>query len=365
MRAISLFSGAGGMDVGFKNAGYKVIGANEFDTHACKTFQANHPETALFEGDIADHIDNLAQFNNIDVVFGGPPCQGFSVAGRMDQNDPRSKLIFRYADAIDAIRPMAFVMENVKALGMLEKFADVRKELMTRFYKAGYSSSMHILNAKDFGVPQARERVFFIGFKNDNKKIMQKDFRRYYSVPPSLREAIIHLGRAGSTNNRRICNAKVTLAAKPILRKSPYAGMMFNGQGRPLNPDGWASTLPASMGGNRTPIIDESHLYDNDSSWVERYHSHLMNGGQPYEMFEAPPNLRRLTMDEAILLQGFPAEYQFHGSTSRIFNQIGNAVPCKLAEVVAKVVKNALNPFSELVQSPLELGENYEMELTF
>lgn len=365
MRTISLFSGAGGMDVGFKNAGFNVIAANEFDRYACQTFRANHESTKLFEGDIAAHIDDLAQFENIDVVFGGPPCQGFSVAGKMDHNDPRSQLIFRYADVIDAVKPKAFVMENVKALGILEKFSEVRKELIKRFHKSGYNVNMHILNAKDYGVPQSRERVFFIGFKQEYKNIPLTTFKKHQAIPPSLREAIINLGRAGTTTNSRICNAKVTLATKPILRKSPYAGMMFNGQGRPLNPDGWASTLPASMGGNRTPIIDESHLYNNEQSWVENYHNHLINGGKPYDVLEAPAILRRLTLDEAILLQGFPANYQFCGPISKIFTQVGNAVPCKLAEVVAKAVKESLTATDQKVKSHLESGENYEIELTF
>lgn len=363
MRAISLFSGAGGMDVGFKRAGFDIIAASELDTYACATFRANHKETALYEGDITANLKNLATYKDVDVVFGGPPCQGFSVAGKMDPNDPRSQLIFRFADVIDTLNPRAFVMENVKALGALSKFSEIRRELMSRFHKSGYTVNMHILNAKDFGVPQSRERVFFIGVKPGLKTASLQKFKQFLLSPPSLREAIGHLGQAGSPTNSKVCNAKVTLASKPILRKSPYAGMMFNGQGRPLNPDGWASTLPASMGGNRSPIIDEEHLYNNSPSWVEQYHRHLMNGGKPYSLNDIPDYLRRLTVDEAILLQGFPVDYKFCGPQSKVFSQIGNAVPCKLAQVVASVVRQLLEEKNDAQNYDYSEGENLELSL--
>lgn len=342
MRAISLFSGAGGMDIGFKAAGFSVVAANEFDRHACSTFRTNHPEVELHEGDIVECMPKIGSYRNIDVVFGGPPCQGFSVAGKMSPDDPRSQLVFRFADVVDRVRPRVFVMENVRALAALSKFAELRKELIYKLSKCGYRVSMHILNSRDFGVPQSRERVFFIGVRVGTPSIKDGSFNRLHRQPPTLREAIKHFGRAGTPSNSRTCNAKVTLAAKPVLRRSPYAGMMFNGQGRPLNPDGWSSTLPASMGGNRTPIVDEEHLYNHAPAWVEMYHRHLIDGGEPFGMYDAPHYLRRITVDEAAHLQGFPATYTFQGPTSRVFCQIGNAVPCKLAEAVATVVRESL-----------------------
>jgi len=364
MKAISLFSGAGGMDVGFNNAGFITTVASELDPHACKTFRENHPGTVLYEGDILEHLTDISSLENIDVVFGGPPCQGFSVAGKMDPNDPRSKLIFIFADIVHNIQPKAFVMENVRALGALSKFSAVREELFSRFHKSGYDVNMCILNAKEFGVPQSRERVFFIGVKSGLRPITLRSFNKYKKEPPTLRDAISHLGPAGSTTNERICNAKITLAAKPIMRKSPYAGMLFNGQGRPLNPDGWASTLPASMGGNRTPIIDEKHLYNDEKSWVENYHKLLMKGGKPAEVNEVPKHLRRLTIDEALLLQGFPPKYIFCGPSSKVYSQIGNAVPCKLAEVVAHAVHSTLlNTSKKSQEENYERGDNLELAL--
>lgn len=360
MRAISLFSGAGGMDIGFMAAGFTVVAANEFDRHACSTFRTNHPGIELHEGDIAECMPDIAIHRDIDVVFGGPPCQGFSVAGKMSLDDPRSQLVFRFVDVVDQVRPQAFVMENVRALAVLSKFADIRKELIYRLSKCGYRVSMHILNSRDFGVPQSRERVFFIGIKVGTPSIKDASFKRLHRQPPTLREAIGHFGRAGTPGNKRVCNAKVTLAAKPVLRRSPYAGMMFNGQGRPLNPDGWSSTLPASMGGNRTPIVDEEHLYNHSPAWVETYHRHLMNGGEPFGMYDAPSYLRRITIDEAAHLQGFPASYKFQGPASRVFCQVGNAVPCKLAEAVATVIGDSLKGIVD--QSVVEEMQ-YESEL--
>lgn len=344
-KIISLFSGAGGMDIGMEKAGFEIIAASELDPHASNTYRHNNLSVDLIEGDIEDPINftKITSYQDIDLVVGGPPCQGFSVAGRMDKDDPRSKLVLTYCSVVEKLKPKAFVMENVKSLATLSKFEDVRNEIISRMTEAGYQVFMQVLNAKDFGVPQSRERVFFIGTKQGFPVISLSDFEKYRKEAISLREAIGYLGRAGTKTNPRVTNAKITLAKKPILRKSPYSGMLFNGQGRPLNPDAWSSTLPASMGGNRTPIIDEDHLYDNKESWIEQHHSALLNGEQPTEYGNAPSRLRRLTIDEAAILQTFPLDYEFLGPPSRIFSQIGNAVPCALAEVVGKVVLAAIS----------------------
>lgn len=342
LTALSLFSGCGGMDVGARNAKIDVIAASEIDKHACASFRANHPNTSLIEGDIDEKIDEICSYNNIDLVFGGPPCQGFSVAGKMDINDPRSKLVFSFCEVVKKTKPNAFILENVKSLGSLSKFEDIRVEIIKKMYMAGYETQIHILNARDYGVPQNRERVFFIGLKRKFKNFSLSKIENFKQPAMTLRQAISHLGPAGSENNPNITNAKITLAAKPVLRRSPYAGMLFNGQGRPLNPDAWSSTLPASMGGNRTPIIDEDHLYHKKTGWVELHHKKLMLGELKSEYKEAPKRLRRMTIDEAAIIQTFPENYIFEGPQSKIFSQIGNAVPCKLAEAVFRAVSAIL-----------------------
>ncbi len=335
-----MFSGAGGMDVGVVNAGFEVVVAAELDPHACETYRENHKNTIVVQGDVVENFDKITSFNDIDMVIGGPPCQGFSVAGKMDPSDPRSKLVFTFCDVVEKIKPKAFIMENVKSLGSLDKFQHIRDKIFTRMEAAGYLVTMNILNAKEFGVPQSRERVFFTGVQKDLDPIRYSDYEKFKVKSISLREAISHLGRAGTASNPHKTNAIITLAKKPILRKSPYSGMLFNGQGRPLNPDAWSSTLPASMGGNRTPIVDEDHLYDGKPSWVEDHHHKLMTRDGGYTA--VPARLRRLTIDEAAILQTFPENYKFIGAPSKVFTQIGNAVPCKLAEVVANVVKQSL-----------------------
>jgi len=342
-RAVSLFSGCGGMDVGAQMAGFRTITASEIDKHACNSFRRNHPRVDLVEGDIDDNLDIISNSKNIDLVFGGPPCQGFSVAGKMSPSDPRSKLVFSFCEVVNRINPKCFVLENVKALGKLVKFESVRAEIINRMQNSGYNVSYYILNSRDYGVPQNRERVFFIGTKKGINTIKEEHIQAWREEALTLRQAISHLGPAGSSLNPNITKAKITLAEKPVMRRSPYAGMLFNGQGRPLNPDTWSSTLPASMGGNRTPIIDENHLYDNEPSWVEDYHAKLMKGDKKGNFLEAPSRLRRMTIDEAAIIQTFPSDYKFEGPQSRVFSQIGNAVPCKLAAAVFKTVRQSLN----------------------
>lgn len=147
----------------------------------------------------------------------------------------------------------------------------------------------------------------------------------------------------GCPENRLTVKAKITFAKKPVLRKSPYAGMLFNGAGRPIDIDGYAPTISASIGGNRTPIIDELTLYGNEPPWVVDYHNHLMHGGPVYPDNHVPGRLRRLTLMEARLLQTFPDDFEFIGRQASVFNQIGNAVPCDLAECIATMVGDILD----------------------
>jgi DNA (cytosine-5)-methyltransferase 1 len=342
---ISLYSGAGGLDFGFKEEGYNIIWANDFDIDACKTYAQNIGEHIRC-GDINTFIDELDDYHNkVDVLIGGPPCQGFSVAGKMNPHDERSKNVWTYIDAIRRIMPRVFVMENVKALGTLDKWSLIRSELLKEMRTLGYCSSYVLVNSADFNVPQARERVLFIGFKGN--KFLIPDLKRmlepYMMKAKTVREVLKILDRAGTGNNKSICKAKITLTPNPVMRKSPYAGMLFNGLGRPIKLDGYCSTLPASMGGNKTPIIDEDELYKNKPGWIQEYHSGLIAGNPPSEFKEAPKHLRRITVEEAAILQTFPIDYKFHGSQSSKYKQIGNAVPCNLGMQIAKMLKDYLN----------------------
>jgi len=342
MKAISLFTGAGGMDIGFVRAGANIIWANELDVDAARTYQKNNPETTLRQGDIKTLKNELAHFgrNSVDLVFGGPPCQGFSVAGKMNPEDARSKLIWEFFDIVKILKPAVFVMENVKALGELRRWKPIRERIVDKAFEMGYSCFYQVLNSADFGVPQKRERVFFIGFLKpcDNVDyIFDIEIAKQTSPRVKLRDCLKELPPAGSEGNPITCSAKISLAARPVMRKSPYAGMLFNGLGRPLDLDNQSNTLPASMGGNKTPILDEFLLHNPGAeSWVVQYHAKLIDGKKSDCQTAVPPHIRRITTAEAAAIQTFPSNYEFLGEKSSVYRQIGNAVPCNLATAVAK-----------------------------
>ena len=261
--AISLFSGAGGLDVGFEKAGFQILFANEFDHDAACTWRQNRPlnSAAMSEGDIAEKLPELRQFHGkVDVLFGGPPCQGFSVAGKMDPNDARSELIFTFLQAVQIVEPQIFVMENVKALGTLEKWADIRGRFLSQASELGYNVEYSVFHTADFGVPQKRDRVIFVGVKKGSPKDFFASMKKQTCPAPKTREVLLSVGAFGSRQNPDTCAANITLAKSPIMRKSPYAGMLVNGAGRPVDLDGLPPTLPATMGGNKTPIVDQRAL---------------------------------------------------------------------------------------------------------
>ena len=202
-----------------------------------------------------------------------------------------------------------------------------------------------VYKRQDYGVPQKRERVFFIGIRGDSfdEKRLHQLITHHKTKAAPIRDILLPLGKAGSEENPRTCVAKINFCARPVMRKSPYAGMYFNGQGRPIDIDGYANTLPASMGGNKTPFIDEDYLYgEADDNFIENYHKGLMDGSIIPEYKEAPSRLRRITIREAAKIQTFPDDYIFCGKPAAIYKQIGNAVPCKMAEAVASAVAEYL-----------------------
>ena len=346
MTAISLFSGAGGLDVGFERAGFETVFANEFDHDAAEAWRANRPQSAnvMVEGDIHDHIGELTKLKGVDVLFGGPPCQGFSVAGKMDPNDARSQLVWIFMDAVEIVHPKVFVMENVAALGTLDKWKSVRDGIVERGQTLGYSVSYKVHHTPDYGVPENRDRIIIIGVSNeigDTIRFYDK-LSSFKSSPMTAREVILTAGKFGTNDNPQTCTANVTLASRPVMRRSPYAGMLVNGAGRPIDLNGIAPTLPASMGGNKTPIVDEVSLHDAGiPNWFETYYAGLVSGAiKPGEM-SVPATIRRLTIKECAAIQTFPAGYLFSGKKTKQYKQIGNAVPCKFAEAVAMSVRIA------------------------
>jgi DNA (cytosine-5)-methyltransferase 1 len=333
--AISLYCGAGGLDLGFSRAGFKVLWAIDNNQHAVETYNASLEPNAVC-GDVLKIEPPLDA--NPDIVIGGPPCQGFSVIGRMDPGDPRSQHVEHFLDIVEMLMPRAFVMENVKALAVSPRWESIRKRLLARTKRLAYNPSLFVLNAQDYGVPQARERMFLIGLL---EAIPLRPIPTTAGCPLTVREALAKLPRPGEPGNHEACSAKIVPARSPVMRPTPFRGsLLFNGSGRPLLLDAPAKTLPASMGGNATPIIDQDELDYGARPWVEQYHQRLQDGGKPLR--RAPSRLRRITVQEAAALQTFPPYWRFSGPRLAQYRQIGNAVPPNLAEVVARSVREAL-----------------------
>lgn len=352
---VSLYSGAGGLDLGFARAGFTPVFANDIDPFAVSTHNrlqtSKDPDwigaSSRFKycnaiaGDIRE-VGKTLTSGMADIVVGGPPCQGFSVAGRMDPNDPRSRHVFDFLGLVARIQPRAFVMENVAALARNRRWKDVIGSLR-QHAELNYRTQLVVLNSSHWGVPQARERMFLIGLPVEAPDL---DF----STPPTLkhlptvRSTLNSLPAYGELGNDSICTAKITLAKAPVLRRSPYAGMLFNGQGRAMNLDAPAPTLPASMGGNRTPIVDQRNLNDPDTEpWIVNYHKRLfLDKKPPLKRIPSTAQLRRLTVQEAAALQTFPRDIDWSGTQSVQFRQIGNAVPPLLSYAVASALYAAL-----------------------
>ena len=330
---VSLYTGAGGLDIGFYKAGFNIVWANDIDRDATATYNLFFPDHEIRTGNLLDQ--ELPNKSKVDCVIGGPPCQGFSVAGKMDPWDPRSKHVWNFLGVVDQLKPRVFVMENVKALAINRRWNKLLEKLKGEANKMGYKTTLIILDSSNFGVPQARERMFLIGTKEGH---YMAPMPTHLDNPTSVKDAIGRLPKYGEKGNDTICTAKITPAKNPILRKSAYAGMLFNGQGRPLNLKKPALTLPASMGGNRTPIIDQNALErEQEEPWVENYHRKLLEGGNVAK--SVPDYLRRITVHEAAVLQTFPLSMEFSGTQSSKYRQIGNAVPPELAYHVAKSIR--------------------------
>ncbi len=349
LRTISLYSGAGGLDAGFIRAGFDIAWANEIDTWACKTYRRN-----LSEDIVCDDVLAAAPPSGMsaEVVIGGPPCQGFSVIGKMQRSDPRSKHVFHFLDVVERVDAKAFVMENVKALGVNDRWRPVRESLIDRAERLGFDVNIHLLNAADFGVPQSRERMFLIGIKDGVSPTPQPTTAGKHLT---VREALAGLPPFGEAGNDSVVNARVRPAANPVMRPTAFRGsLLFNGSGRPLHLDSPAKTLPASMGGNGTPIIDQEELDHGAAPWVVAYHRRLLNGGRPLK--RAPRRLRRITVEEAAALQSFPADWTFEGPRVAQLRQIGNAVPPELAFQVARALGESLKVSAQLWDRSLQVA---------
>ena len=189
MKIISLFSGCGGLDLGFERAGFDITIANEYDSTIWETFKINHPKTMLIQGDIRT-VDEGKFPSNIDGIIGGPPCQSWSEAGSLKGiNDSRGRLFYDYIRILRKVKPKFFLAENVSGM-LANRHSEAVKNIINLFEDSGYNVTVTLVNAKDYGVAEERKRVFYIGFRknlginfvfpkgsteDDNKKITLRD----------------------------------------------------------------------------------------------------------------------------------------------------------------------------------------------
>lgn len=324
---ISLFSGAGGLDLGFEKAGFKVVVANEFDKNICPTYKYNHPNTKLIEGDIRK-IDDTLFPDDIIGVIGGPPCQSWSEAGSMRGiEDLRGQLFYDYIRIIKAKKPLFFVAENVS--GMLAKrHKESVEEFIQLFKEIEYDVYLKLLNASDFQVPQDRERVFFIGFRKD-LNIKDFEFPNAIEEKVLLKDVIWDLkgnaipGLDKNKTNGDNCN---------FLNHEYFTGSfstIFMSRNRVRSWEEPAFTIQAS--GRQCqlhPQAPKMIKIEKDKQIFVPGKEHLY---------------RRLSIRECARIQGFPDDFKFiYENLNDGYKMIGNAVPVNLAYHIANQIKKYL-----------------------
>lgn len=380
MNTIDLFSGCGGVSLGFKWAGFNAVLASDIDENCEKTFNANFPETPFICGDLSsikkeDFDKKITQ--EIDVVIGGPPCQGFSLANKRRNkvaDDPRNKLFYEFVKVINWYNPKSFVMENVKGL-LSMKSGQVIKQILEEFENAGefgYEVRYKVLKASDYGVPQARQRVIVIGIRKDLDLIPEFPIKKY-AKEVTVNEAIsdlptIHAAEGTETQKytKKIQNAyqefmrkksssvKNHIAMRHTQRVIDRFKAIKNGQGLL---DVWESHGAVQRGNpNKKSTVKFSQ------------NNQRLHGDKPAPTIAASfqsnfihPKLdRNFTAREGARLQSFPDDFIFKGMRTKMswekglsqYQQIGNAVPPLLAFEIAKCLKDVLENGNK--ENPIE-----------
>ncbi len=300
MKVVSLFSGAGGLDLGFVMAGHKIIWANDCYNDAVETYRKNIGEHIVCN-DIAD-IDS-ADIPDCEIVIGGFPCQGFSVANtKRTVEDERNKLYLQLVRVISQKQPKFFLAENVKGLLSLAK-GKVFEMILSDFIRPGYNVSYKVLNAADYGVPQIRQRIIIVG--------VRKNLNFEYKFPLPTHNA------EGTENLLKWVSVGSALSDIPDpdtpneMTNHDYSKYKLNFNGylghRVLNPDKPAPTVTA-RGDDKGGVVVLPH----------------------------PNAMRRMSCRELATIQSFPLDYVFAGNRSSVYRQIGNAVPPLFAYALAK-----------------------------
>lgn len=332
MNLISLFSGAGGLDLGFHRAGFTTIIANEYDKKICPTYRANFPNVRLIEGDIRNVTSiDLAINEPIHGIIGGPPCQSWSEAGSLRGiDDARGQLFYEYIRILREVRPLFFVAENVSGM-MAQRHSNAVQGFMRLFDESGYYVSIKMLNANDYDVAEDRDRVFYIGFRKD-LNITDYQYPVKQSHKPTLKECIWDLKESAIP----ALNKNKTNGDKCIVPNHEYFTGSF-------------STI--FMSRNRVRGWDEPGFTVQASGRQCQLHP------QAPKMIKLEANkqifvpgqehlYRRMTVREVARVQSFPDNFQFlYDDVDYGYKMIGNAVPVNLAYHVAMSIKNTLNKY--------------------
>lgn len=328
MKVVSLFAGAGGLDLGFSKAGFNIVWANEYDRDIWKTYEKNHPNTILDKRSITK-IPN-EDVPECDGIIGGPPCQSWSEAGSLRGiDDNRGQLFFDFIRLLEAKQPYFFLAENVSGM-LLLRHKKALDNIKNHFKKAGIGYDLHfkMLNAKDYGVPQDRKRVFFIGFRND----LNIDF----NFPKGLTE-ITPLSKVigdltdnvlSAKNGKNANNGNCTIPNHEYMDGG--FSSIFMSRNRVRSWDEVSFTIQA--GARHAPL----HPQAPKMKFIEKNKREFVKGKEHL--------YRRLSVRECARIQTFPDEFIFYYDNISVgYKMIGNAVPVKLAYYLAQEIKNSLS----------------------
>lgn len=362
MNAIDLFCGAGGFSVGLVKSGFNVVFANDINRDACSTYKVNHPNTHVFWGDISQlngkQILEMVKLSvgDIDIVVGGPPCQGFSTVGKKNENDPRNNLFFHYFKIVEGIEPKMVLFENVTGLKKLYS-GRIYEAILKEFERLGYRVDCKILNALNYGVPQNRERIFIIGYKpeiifkwplpthgNNEENLF---FSIKLQKPLTFCDAVsdlpfINAGESADYYSTPPQNEYQAERRKNCFKLTEHVA--FNHGKKILSviemvpPGGSIQDVPEKFRPQKYFTNTYARLWwDRPATTITR------NFGTPSSSRCIHPKLNRgLTAREGARLQSFDDDYIFIGSRSSKKLQIGNAVPPLLAEAILKEVYKSI-----------------------
>lgn len=337
--AADLFAGAGGSTQGLKQAGYRVLGAVEYDPACATTYRRNHKGTKLIEDDIRDispagFMDAMGvEPGELDLLNACPPCQGFSSLGAMDAEDERNELVSTVFPFIEQMKPKAFVLENVPGLARDGRM----KGLLAKARSAGYGVKTYTLNATDFGVPQNRRRLIAIGVKgltDDDlpehpAELLPVDFSR---EPERIVKVLAQAGPLKGTRDSIHRGRKATPEVAERIRMIPTNGGRFD------LPESHQLDCHKSLGSKRSAAAAYGRMRLNEPAPTLTTRCTTPACGR----FLHPTQHRGITLREAALIQTFPVRYRFDGTYQAIEGQIGNAVPIRMAQGLAMAAGDLL-----------------------